>query len=168
MANLKQIFGGGVTKSMVTASLHSNLAVGQCIEDENGLKYVLVQVALQSASSQHGLTVASGSTTGYTCTVSAISGVSPLAGVPVETIPTGSYGFVQTSGYKRVAAESIIVSAMQRLLLSSGGLFTIQSFATANTNATGMGTANVCGVILSTTTAAAGTLDAFFKSQIYT
>ena len=167
MANIKQIIEGGVNKSMVTASLHSNQTVGLCIEDEKGLKYVLVYAELQSMSSQHGCTVASGSTTGYSVTVSALSGSSPLAGVPVETIPTGQYGFLQTSGYKRVKAESIIVSANTPCLLSSAGVFTAQSFITAITGATGMGTQGVCGYILSTTTVNFGKIDVFFKSQIF-
>lgn len=169
MANIKQIFEGGITKSMVTATLHTNLTVGQCLEDENGIKYVLVYVELQSASSQHGLTVASGTTRGYTMTVSALSGTSPLGGVPVETIPTGQYGFVQTSGFKRLKAESIIVSALTPLVLSSAGVFTAQSFITGVPAVSFVcgGTQGVCGYILSTTTAAAGKLDAFFKSQIF-
>ena len=173
MANIKQIIEGGVNKSMVTASLHSNQTVGLCIEDEKGLKYVLVYAELQSMSSQHGCTIASGSTTGYSVTVSALSGSSPLCGVPVETIPTGQYGFVQTSGYKRVKADSIIVSANTPCLLSSAGVFSQQSFQTGLTGGTAVVTEpfissnNICGYILSTTTAAFGKMDVFFKSQIY-
>ena|SRR3990167_666322 len=169
MANLKQIFEGGITKSMVTASLHSNQAVGLCIEDEKGIKYVLVYAESQSMSSQHGCTVNSGSTTGYSVTVSAISGLSPLAGVPVETIPTGQYGFVQTSGYKRVKAESIVVSARTPLILSSAGVFTGGSFTTGIPGVSALCglTGGICGYILSTTTADFGKIDVFFKSQIF-
>ena len=173
MANIKQIIEGGVNKSMVTASLHSNQTVGLCIEDEKGLKYVLVYAELQSMSSQHGCTIASGSTTGYSVTVSALSGSSPLCGVPVETIPTGQYGFVQTSGYKRVKAASIVVSALTPCLLSSAGVFSQQSFQTGLTGGTAVVTEpfissnNICGYILSTTTAAFGKMDVFFKSQVY-
>ncbi len=169
MANIKQIFEGGITKSMVTASLHSNQTVGLCLEDERGIKYILVYAELQSMSSQHGCTVASGSTRGYSVTVSALSGSSPLAGVPVETIPTGQYGFVQTSGFKRLKAESIIVSALTPLILSSAGVFTAQSFITGVPAVSFVcgGTQGVCGYILSTTTGNQGTIDAFFKSGLY-
>ena len=173
MANIKQIFEGGITKSMVTASLHSNQTVGLCIEDERGIKYILVYVEAQSISSQHGCTIASGSTTGYSVTVSALSGSSPLCGVPVETIPTAQYGFLQTSGYKRVAAASLIVSALTPCLLSSAGIFSQQSFVTGLSGSTGaagepfISSNNVCGYILSTTTAAFGKMDVFFKSLVY-
>ena len=46
-------------------------------------------------------------------------------------------------------------------------MFTAQSFITAITGATGMGTQGVCGYILSTTTVNFGKIDVFFKSQIF-
>ena len=168
MANLKQIVEGGIFNTMVTATIHTNQTVGLCLEDEKGIKYVLVyNDGLSSISTQHGCTVASGSTTGYSVTVSALSGSSPLCGVPVTSIPSTQYGFVQTSGFKTLAAASLIVSAATPLILSSAGIFSQQSFITAITGATGMGTQGVCGYIVSTTTAARGSLEAFFKSQIY-
>mgnify|MGYP001573477782 CR=1 FL=1 len=169
MANIRQIFEGGVFTSGVTASLHSNHTVGLCIEDDYGRKFVLCYNEADSISTQHGCTIASGSTTGYTITVSALSGSSPLAGVPVTTIPTAQYGFVQTSGYKTLKAASLVVSANTPLLLSSAGIFSQQSFITGIPGVSFVcgGTGGICGYILSTTTAARGSVDAFFKSLIY-
>ena len=168
MPNLKQITEGGIFTSTVTATLHSNQTVGLCIQDEKGLKYVLVYVENQSASTLHGLTIASASA-GYTCTVSAISGTSPLAGVPVTTIPTAQYGFLQTSGFKRLITASTIVSALTPLILTSAGVFSQQSFITGIPGVSFVcgGTGGICGYILSTTTADAGRVDAFFRSGVY-
>ena len=171
MANIRQIFEGGIFTSTVTATIASNHTVGMCLEDDQGRKFILVfnDTGTDSISTQHGCTIASGSTTGYSVTVSAISGSSPLCGVPVTTIPTAQYGFVQTSGYKKLAAASLVVSASTPLLLSSAGIFSQQSFITGIPGVSFVcgGTGGVCGVILSTTTAARGSVDAFFRSTVY-
>src|SRR3990167_4956613 len=143
MSMEKGVWLDGINKSTVTATIHSYLTVGLTLADEYGQRYVLVYNDADTVIlPTNACTPKNATTTGYSVTVSTISSQSRLAGVPVVTIATNYFGFVQTSGFKAgLKSESAIASAGLAIGVGDNGAFAVKVNASGVTGATGCGTA---------------------------
>lgn len=119
--------------SMVTATLGSNDPEVGTIRHEGDEKYILVYNAGNSQISTGRLATLSG-VTGYSVTVSSITGVDFAVGVCKHaTLTTGTYGWLMTRGFSQAqlgANDSATTGDILRLGVD--GAFTLASLVTGH------------------------------------